>query len=102
MASPNEHEVFEIRGAVARGWCQGPNSAKVFDNDLAEAIVDEVRRAFDQFSEERTAQLRRDIGSLLALLDTCRTDGVYAATANNLDVIELIRKRWMDMGGEPR
>lgn len=31
-----------IRGAVARGWCHGPNTEKEMDSDLAEAISKEV------------------------------------------------------------
>lgn len=39
-------EMSAIRGAVARGWCDPKNSAKVMDTDLAEAISQEVHKLF--------------------------------------------------------
>jgi hypothetical protein len=33
-----------LRGAVARGWCHPKNSHKVFDNHLADAVVDELMK----------------------------------------------------------
>jgi hypothetical protein len=42
MTEKGEVKIEEIRGAVARGWCHQPNSAKVFDGELAEAISQEV------------------------------------------------------------
>ena len=39
-------DIREIRGAVARGWCDPKNSAKVMDVDLAEAIRQEVHKIF--------------------------------------------------------
>jgi hypothetical protein len=38
----NQPHKSEIIGAVARGWCHEKNSAKIFDSDLANAIVEEV------------------------------------------------------------
>jgi len=41
---PEEELVEEIRGAVARGWCAEVNEHKIMDVDLAEAIVEEIRK----------------------------------------------------------
>lgn len=37
----------EVRDAIARGWCDPKNSAKVMDSDLAFAIHTEVIKALD-------------------------------------------------------
>jgi len=41
-----------IRGAVARGWCYAKNSAKEFDSDLAEAIVNEVAKLLEDCDQK--------------------------------------------------
>lgn len=45
-AAPPARAMEAIRGAVARGWCHEPNTAKEMDCDLAEAISREVATLF--------------------------------------------------------
>lgn len=42
VCAPNIPAFSDVRGAVARGWCHEPNTAKEMDGDLAEAISREV------------------------------------------------------------
>lgn len=36
------YSIEDIRGAVARGWCDDKNRTKEMDSDLAEAITKEI------------------------------------------------------------
>lgn len=42
----------QVRGAVARGWCYPETSHKVMDNELVEAIVKEVVKAFEPVADK--------------------------------------------------
>jgi hypothetical protein len=44
-------DIAEIRGAVARGWCDPANSSKAMDIDLAEAISQEMYKLFNRLQE---------------------------------------------------
>lgn len=54
--------IQEVRGAVARGWCDEKNAHKEMDGHLAEAISQEVWKLTG------AEQARRDIRILLANL----------------------------------
>ena len=67
----------EIRGAVARGWCDPKNSSKVMDTDLAEAISQEVHKIFiaDKEPYLGCATTRQLIDELAARADVSQAIG---------------------------
>lgn len=70
-------DISEIRGAVARGWCDEKNSAKVMDTDLAEAISQEVHKIFiaDKQPYLGCATTKEIIDELAARADVSHTIG---------------------------
>jgi len=67
----------EIRGAVARGWCDPKNSHKEMDTDLAEAISREVHKLFiaDQEPYLGCATTKQIATELLARMETAELVG---------------------------
>jgi hypothetical protein len=72
-----EVPINEIRGAVARGWCDEKNSMKIMDTDLAEAISQEVHKLFiaDKSPYLGCATTRELIEELAARAEVSETIG---------------------------
>lgn len=62
--------IDDIRGSVARGWCQPETSSKVMDPDLAEAIAQQVHADLAAAEAEKARAVEAETERCAAMLDT--------------------------------